>query len=50
MMRQEVIELGKMGPFPPSEKVVKENLQELINTHEKLIMSIKKPVTMVSRS
>ena len=44
-MRQEVIELGRMGPFPPSEKAVKENAQELINRYEKLIMSIKKPVS-----
>lgn len=45
MIRQEVIELGRMGPLPESEKAVKENLQELISRYEKLIMSIKKPVT-----
>ncbi|HWO39032.1 MAG TPA: hypothetical protein VNO32_60430 [Candidatus Acidoferrum sp.] len=45
MMRQEVIELGRLGPLPPSEKAGKENLQELISRYEKLIMSIEKPVT-----
>ncbi len=45
MIRQEVIELGRLGPLPPSEKTVEENRQELISKYEKLIMSIKKPVT-----
>jgi hypothetical protein len=45
MMRQEVIELGRLGPLPPSDKVVKENQQELISKYEKLIMSIKQPVS-----
>src|SRR3989442_75473 len=44
-MRQEVVELGELGPLPPSDKVVRENLQELVDKYEKLIMSIKKPVT-----
>ena len=44
-MRQEVIELSKLGPLPPSDKAVRENLQELVDKYEKLIMSIKKPVT-----
>ncbi len=44
-LRQEVIELGRLGPLPSSEKVVKENLEELIGKYEELIMSIKKPVT-----
>ena len=44
-MRQEVIELCKLGPLPPSNKAARENLQELVEKYEKLITSIKKPVT-----
>ncbi len=44
-MRREVSELGRLGPLPPSERVLSENQQELIETYEKLIMSIEKPVT-----
>ena len=44
-MRQEIVELGKMGPLPPSEKAVQENLQDLVDKYERLIMSIKKPIT-----
>ena len=44
-MRQEVSELGELGSLPPFDKVVGENLQQLVDKYEKLIMSIKKPVT-----
>jgi hypothetical protein len=44
-MRQEVIELGKLGPLPSSVAVLRDNLGGLIFQYEKLIISIKKPVT-----
>ena len=44
-MRKEVIELGKLGPLPETGRAVRENLQELVNQYEKLIMSIKNPVS-----
>jgi hypothetical protein len=44
-MRQEVIELARLGPLPASEWFLKEKQLELINTYEKLITSIQKPVT-----
>jgi len=37
-MRQEVIELGELGPLPLSSKVIRENLQELADKYEKLII------------
>jgi hypothetical protein len=44
-MRQEVIELGKLGPLPSSVVALRDNLGGLIFQYEKLIISIKKPVT-----
>lgn len=44
-MRQEVIDLGKLGPLPPSDRVLADNRQELIQKYENLITSIKKPIT-----
>jgi hypothetical protein len=44
-MRQEVIELRKLGPLPPSDRAVRENLQELFDKYHRLIMSVRKPVT-----
>ena len=44
-MRQAVLELGKLGPLPPSDQAVRENLQDLVEKYEKLIMSIEKPIT-----
>jgi hypothetical protein len=44
-MRQEIIELGKLGPLPPSDRAVRENLQELFDEYGMLIMSVRKPVT-----
>ena len=44
-MRQEVIELRKLGPLPPSDRAVRENLQELFDKYGMLIMSVSKPVT-----
>lgn len=44
-MRQEVIELGRLGPLPPSDVVVRENLDSLIDKYSQLLMSIEKPVT-----
>lgn len=44
-MRQEVIELGRLGPLPPSDVVVRENFDSLIDKYGQLLMSIEKPVT-----
>ena|ERR1700733_8567610 len=45
-MRQEVIELDKLGPLPPSEQVIREQSgQQVIEKYEKLIMSLDKPIT-----
>jgi hypothetical protein len=44
-MRQEVIELGRLGPWPPSDVVVREKLDSLIDKYGQLIKSIRKPVT-----
>ena len=43
-MRQEVIELSRLGPLP-SEKAVLENLVELREDYDTLTRSIKKPIT-----
>jgi hypothetical protein len=45
VMRKEVIELGKLGPLPSSVDALRDNLGSLIFQYEKLIISIKKPVT-----
>ena len=45
-MRQEVIELGKLGPLPCSRAVVADpEMDVLVRTYEKLILSIQPPVT-----
>jgi hypothetical protein len=45
-MRQEVIELGELGPLPSSETIIREQSgQQVIEKYEKLIMSLEKPIT-----
>jgi hypothetical protein len=44
-MRQEIIELGKLGALPSSVAVLRSNLDDLIVRYETLITSIGKPVT-----
>jgi hypothetical protein len=44
-MRQAVIELNKLGPLPHSDKVVRENLRQLVDKYAQLFASIRKPVT-----
>ena len=44
-MRQEVIELSKLGPLPESDRAVRENLQQIVEKYETLIASIKEPVS-----
>jgi hypothetical protein len=44
-MRQEVIELGKLGPLPSSVVALRDNLSDLIIQYERLIISIRKPLT-----
>jgi hypothetical protein len=44
-MRLEVIELGKLGPLPSSNVVLRGNLQGLVGKYADLISSIQNPVT-----
>lgn len=44
-MRQEVIELGKLGPIPSSDIVINQKLDKLIEQYGALLMSIAEPVT-----
>jgi hypothetical protein len=45
-MRQEVIELGKLGPLPSSKTIIREQSgQQVIEKYENLIMSLDKPIT-----
>ena len=38
-MREEVIELGKLGPLPSSVVALRDNLSDLIIQYERLIIS-----------
>jgi hypothetical protein len=44
-MRQQVIELGKMGPMPAEDVAVRDNLEDLLRRYGDLIDSIERPVT-----
>lgn len=44
-MRQAVIELQNLGPWPPSDVVIREKLDRLIDRYGELLTSIEKPVT-----
>jgi len=39
-MRQEVSELGELGPLPPSDVAVRDNLQHLLDKYASLIGAI----------
>ena len=44
-MRQQVIELEKLGPLPSSDVAFRDNLQDLLHKYCDLIESIERPVT-----
>jgi hypothetical protein len=46
VMRQAVTELGRLGPLPESETIIREQSgQQVIEKYQKLIMSLEKPIT-----
>jgi hypothetical protein len=44
-VRPQVIELERLGPLPPDDLVVQQNLAEVVREYEQLISSITAPVT-----
>src|SRR5262249_39555480 len=44
-MRQAVIELQNLGPWPPSDVVLREKLDSLVDRYGELLTSIQEPVT-----